>query len=232
MTKVLVTGSEGTIGSVLCQGLSDFEISGYDLPERNCMDYGQLVEAARGQDALIHLAWDTTKDNWKKSTFHLESVEMADNAFRAALTSGVGRIVVASSVHADSFINRQPGELLDPYALSLPTNPYGVEKVMIENMGRYYAREGLEVVNVRFGAVNPNDNPNYYLNEPEALRRVWLSHRDCVDLIRRCVMAEVVPDNFAIVYGVSNNSGSKHATVNPFGWVPQDDVEQFINKRS
>ncbi len=41
------------------------EITHYDLPEFDVHDYDQLVEKARGHDAIVHLAWDMKSDNFK-----------------------------------------------------------------------------------------------------------------------------------------------------------------------
>ncbi len=55
------------------------------------------------------------------------------------------------------------------------------------------------------------------------LRAVWLSRRDCAELIARCLEVEDVP--WAIVYGVSANSRRfwdlEHAR-ELLGWEPQD----------
>lgn len=53
-----------------------------------------------------------------------------------------------------------------------------------------------------------------------AERNVWLSHSDCVSLIEKCLQADKIPENFAIIYGISNNSGKIHDISNPVGWVP------------
>ena len=56
-----------------------------------------------------------------------------------------------------------------------------------------------------------------------ALRAVWLSKRDCAELIARCLDVEDV--SWAVVYGISDNPRRfwdlSHAR-ELLGWEPQD----------
>lgn len=55
--NVLVTGSNGVIGTVLRDNLAhDIDITSFDLPDFDARDYRQLLEEAKGQDAIVHLA--------------------------------------------------------------------------------------------------------------------------------------------------------------------------------
>jgi len=54
---------------------------------------------------------------------------------------------------------------------------------------------------------------------------VWLSHRDCVALLRMCSEWESIPGGFVLLYGISNNTRRVHDYSNPFGWVPVDDAD-------
>lgn len=226
MKKVLITGSNGVLGSVLRAGLS-FETTGFDLPDCDTRNYGQLVEKARGHDILIHLAWNTKNDNWLTENLDPENVKSCFNVYEAAHQAGVKRVIIASSVHADDFVGKHITGLLDPFALPTPDSPYGANKCMIEALGRYYAAaKGIEVICIRFGGVNRADQPPA---APESERQVWLSQRDCNQLVTACINADSIPNNYSIVYAVSNNKASVHDTVNPFGWQPQDGVSQHDN---
>ncbi len=91
---------------------------------------------------------------------------------------------------------------------------------MMETLGRYYAdAKGLSVICIRFGAVNPTNKPP---ESPESERQVWLSHRDCARLVTACIETEVIPGNYEIIYGVSDNVGRIHDISNSLGWVPLD----------
>jgi len=104
-------------------------------------------------------------------------------------------------------------------------------------LGRlYHDRHGLEVICLRIGGVRDDDDPTAMgagqpfsplpeLTAEEARHRwrsVWLSHRDCAQLIERALTA---PVDWAVVYGTSNNprrlwdlEGARDA----LGFEPQD----------
>lgn len=220
MNKVLITGNDGVIGSVLQANLPH-ETTDFDLPEDDAEKYKDLYEKARGHDALVHLAWDFESDGWLAERLNPDNTLISFNVYQAAVDAGVKRVIVASSVHADKFTHHDPASgLLQPYSLPLPDSPYGAGKCLLEALGRYYAdAKGLEVICIRFGGVNREDIPP---NSPYSERQVWFSHRDCANLVKACLDAPKVPNNYAIIYGVSNNKGRLHDLSNPFGWQPQD----------
>jgi len=224
MKKVLIIGSDGVIGSVLRKGL-EHQTTDFDLPEFDAEKYSHLYEKAKGHDVLIHLAWDFEGDGWLGESLNPDNARISFNVFQAAVDAGVKRVIVASSVHADKFAGRDiSDELIKPYDLPTPDSPYGAGKVMMEALGRYYAdAKGLEVICIRFGGINANDTPPEH---PYSERQVWLSQRDCVELIKACIDVDIVPGNYAILYGVSDNSGRLHDVSNPFGWHPYDGAQQ------
>ena len=112
---------------------------------------------------------------------------------------------------------------MSPNKSPSPDSPYGASKIFMEILGKYYATKGLEVICIRFGGVNPDNKPPEEYHE----RIVWLSHRDCIELIKKCVETSTVPNNYLILYGISNNKNRVHDYSNPLGWIPQDDSESF-----
>ena len=115
-----------------------------------------------------------------------------------------------------------------------PDSLYGVSKVYGEALGRMYMeRYGLRVFCLRIGAVRAHDDPTAPTAKPlidldaeglrNRLRAVWLSRRDCAELIARCLDVEDV--SWAVVYGVSGNPRRfwdlDHAR-ELLGWEPQD----------
>jgi len=231
--EIVITGSEGVIGTVLKKGLADkYDITPLDLPKTDVRDYNTLLQAFPGHFAVIHLAWDTKTDNFTSERLNPDNMRMYENVYRACVQTGVRRAILASSVHADMFHKPRGGDLVGPHQLSHPDSPYGVNKVAMEKLGEWYAKnKGLEVVCIRFGGVGPNNKPAK-VTDPNNLfqvaeRNVWLSHRDCISLIQKCLEVETIPDNFAIIYGISNNSRRIHDLSNPVGWIPQDDCEEI-----
>lgn len=224
--RIIITGANGVIGQILQKGLGDYQISGLDLPNGDVRKYETLATLARGYSAIIHLAWDAKADNFLSESFDPENSLMFFNAYKAALENGVKRIIMASSVHADRFYAWKGPGYMSPYQLPSPDSPYGAHKVFMESLGRWFASKGLEVVAIRFGGITlPNKANKDHLPE----RAAFLSQRDGVSLIRSILKAESVPNNFSIVYGVSNCDNRIHDLANPFGWAPQDKAEDFLD---
>jgi UDP-glucose 4-epimerase len=224
MKKIVITGSRGVIGCVLVKGLRNYEITPMDLPENDVRDYNDLIEIFPGHHAVIHLAWDTKNGNWKSSGVCEDNRIMYENVYNAALESGVGRIIMASSVHVDKYLTWKRDHLMGVSRRLEPDSPYGRQKILMEKMGKRLSKKGLEVVCVRFGGVSP-------------LGQMWddapvvgLSHPDCVSLVKRCLEVESIPENFLILYGVSNNKKRIHDISNPLVWKPKLDAFEFYSK--
>jgi len=229
MKKIAITGAKGVIGSILRRGLSDYKITPIDLPEIDVRDYEKLLEIFPGHDVVIHLAWDTKTENYKSGRINPDNILMTYNVYRAAIETKIPRVIMASSVHADNFYNWKKQELMSVDRVPVPDSPYGASKVFMEALGRYFASKGLEVICIRFGGVNPENKPpldDFYE------RKVWLSHKDCISLIKRCIEARKIPNNFLIIYGVSNNTNRIHNYSNPLGWVPEDNAEDILLKKT
>jgi len=248
--RVLVTGAEGTIGTAVREQLAGrydlvaltrtpqpFQSHVADIAELDA-----IRPAFEGVDAVVHLAaspaietpWEEVLRNNLVGTY---------NVYEAARAAGCERIVFASSNHAVGMYEvegapqiYEPGDsrLVDHTAELRPDSLYGVSKVYGEALGRlYHERHGLSVFNLRIGSVRAEDDPtlpssNPLLDLDEAgrharMRAVWLSKRDCAELIAACLDAEDV--RWAVVYGVSANPGRfwdlEHAR-KLLGWEPRD----------
>ncbi|MDP9366076.1 MAG: NAD(P)-dependent oxidoreductase [Chloroflexota bacterium] len=210
-------------------------------------DLAAIEPAFAGVDAVVHLAaspavetpWEEILPNNLVGTY---------NVFEAARRAGVGRVVFASSNHAIGMyeLDGAPGlyELDDPrvYDHTVEVRPdslYGVSKVYGEALGRFYMeRYGMAVVCLRIGAARAGDDPTApevlasspsLLDLPTAearrkrMRAVWLSRRDCAQLIAKALDAESV--RWAVVYGISDNPRQfwdlSHAR-ETLGYAPED----------
>jgi nucleoside-diphosphate-sugar epimerase len=222
MRTALITGSRGIIGSVLQERLKDrYPIKGVDLPE-DISQYETLRRHMAGVDTVIHLARRfPPADSPPKYRMRIypDNVRVDVNIFTAVVQSKVSRLVMASSVHAD---NHRDPEALHPLTVPgsyYPATPYGVYKLIGEEVGRTLSRQfDFEFIGVRFGGVTRDNS----VKRGEGQTATWLSHDDLVGAIDACLAGEPVPGRSTVFYAVSNNADRIHDTINPFGWTPKD----------
>lgn len=221
--RLLITGINGLIGKVLHEALKEeHEVYGLDREEpfsqrvasADIAEYGQVAEVIkkfRPLDAIIHLAGDPRVDASWESVLSANIVGTR-NIFEAAREFEVPRVIYASSNHTTgayqgfepaTYTFTQPDPpMVSPQDPVRPDSEYGVSKVFGEALARYYSdRWGLKAICLRIGAVLKDDDPTKHSQN----RRIWLSHRDMVQLVKKSLATEVV---FGIYYGVSNNKGA------------------------
>lgn len=248
--RVLITGAEGNIGTALRERLADrYDLSSLTLTPQefeshvaDIADLDAIQPAFAGVDAVVHLAaaasllapWEDVLPNNIVGTY---------NVYEAARREGVERVVFASSHHAVGMyeIDQAPdlydvdAQRFDHHVELRPDSLYGVSKAYGEALGRMYVdRHGLRVFCLRIAAVRPDDDPTTTAEvrllerlddegRRNRWRAVWLSKRDCAELVARCLDVDDV--HFAIVYGVSANERRfwdiEHAR-DLLGWSPQD----------
>lgn len=227
--RIVITGVKGNIGTILMEGLAsdELEITPIDLPQVDVRNYDQLLKSLQNQDVLIHLAWNSKTENFRNGKIDPDNFTMVKNVYRAALEAGIKRVIMASSIHADKFYDWQMPPLMSTAMSPTPDSPYGQDKIAIENLGKDYATKGLEVVAIRFGGISSINKPPAIDFVPKEERAAWLSKNDCVSLVRSIINAEIVPNNFVLMYAVSNNQNRIHDISNPFGWTPQESADDF-----
>ncbi len=223
MKKIILTGAKGTIGTILLKELSGYEVTPMDLPDHDISDIEILKEIFPGHDAIIHLAWNTKIDNANTGNIDPTNSRMFFNVYEAALQAGVPRIIMASSVHAQRTPYEMPKKLISVDEVLVPNNPYGAHKVFLEAMGRHYSTKGLEVVCVRFGGINALNLPKE--TAPERSR--FFSHKDAGSLMKACIEAKEIPDKFAVLWGISNNTPARYDLTNTLGWWPEESADQI-----
>ena len=241
-SRLLITGINGLIGTILHSALAEkYDIVGLDqtgpfsdrVTEVDIADYGQVADALRRfqlLDAIVHLAGNPSVDaSWEDVLG--ANIIGTRNIFEAAREFQVPRVVCASSNHVTgAYMGIKPHLLLqhqlEPEKISVrdpirPDSEYGVSKVFGEALARYYcARWGVEAICLRIGAVLKDDDPT---RDP-LNRRMWLSHRDLVQLFEKSLRSNVV---FGIYYGISNNKSSFWDISNAraeLSFAPEDDA--------
>ena len=248
--KVLITGAAGLIGGVLRDGLSDsYTLSGVDIRSAegidslvaDTSDLEAVLPAYQGIDTVVDLA-SVPDQNSRWDVVHRNNLPSTYNALEASRMAGVKRVIFASSNHATgNYENDEPYasivagryDGLDPSNIPLitvdqpirPDGPYGIGKAFGEAAGRYYSDVyGLSVLCLRIGTLNRESRPLV----PRQFATL-LTHRDLVQLVRRCIDA---PDalRFGIFYGVSDNTWRFWDISNSrslIGYEPRDDAEQW-----
>jgi UDP-glucose 4-epimerase len=164
--NVLVTGAGGLLGQYIVREMSErCKVTGFDLKQGsapidwrvgNLTDPAAVAEAVRGQDAIIQVAaipniWSGTSE----ATMKVNVVGLY-LLLAAAEEAGVKRVVICSSDSVVGFTVREgamrPPQYL-PVDLEHPldaTDPYGLSKVLGEDLGRSFAVRGkMEVIVLR-----------------------------------------------------------------------------------
>src|ERR1700722_1249240 len=221
MRTILITGSEGIIGSVLRRGLvGKYKIKSVDLPD-DISRYEVLWAQMAGVDAVIHLArrFSAADPIERRMRIYPENVCIDVNVFTAVVKAQVKRLVMASSVHADNHRDPAVVEPLRVPGSYSPATPYGVYKLIEEEVGKTLSKQfGFEFVGVRFGGVTRDNS----VKTGAGQTATWLSHKDLLSAVDACLRVEPVPGRSTVFYAVSNNADRIHATTNPFGWSPRD----------
>jgi NAD+ dependent glucose-6-phosphate dehydrogenase len=252
MKRVLITGAAGNLGRKLTnhlQGRYDLRLLDRKIGDFTGVDQADLalwdpawVEHFTHVDTVVHLAANPNPmPPWAEL---LESnMDTVINVFNAAAQKGVKRVIYASSNHAmgqykeipepakvTSTTTPRPGTSVTRNGEQLTTLPYGAMKLIGERIGKGFADAyGIEVIAVRIGWVQfgPNRASDISADRDEWYRLMWLSDRDFCNLMERGIEADLGNTRFAIVNGMSNNTGMRwdiEYTKQLLGYAPQDDV--------
>ena len=249
MKKVLITGMSGLIGSLVrkhLEGTERYELSalnrrpvqGMRCLQADVSDLEAIKPAFQGIDVVAHLAANTQSSNWEGQLS--TNVIGTYNVYEAARLAGVKRVVFASSGAAivgwegiapyDAITQGRYEDVPESWPMITeemvrPKDIYGVTKVWGEALGRYYSDvHGMSILCVRIGRVRAEDRP---MSPRE--RAVYLSHRDIVRVLERCIEA---PDDlrYDVFFATSNNRWGyrdMEHTRQVLGFEPQDSAEAF-----
>jgi len=161
--RVLVTGGSGGIGTFVLAELSRSHApTVFDrrpptgpaagFVSGDVLDLPALTDACRGMDAMIHLAAIPNPFRDPPERVFPVNVTGTFHACEAAVRSGVRRVVLTGSDSATGLaikaVPAAPAYLpVDEDHPRTPSEVYGLSKLLVEEIGRTYARgHGLEVV--------------------------------------------------------------------------------------
>src|SRR5687768_14407022 len=239
--RLLITGINGLIGSLLRDALQQTHtVYGLDregefseqILSADISDYTQVAQAVRQfkpLDSIIHLAGNPKVDASWDSVLKANIIGTR-NIFEAAREFQVPRLVYASSNHVTGAYHEfEPGlnkytqlgpPMISPQDPIRPDSDYGLSKAFGEAVARYYCdRWEIQAICLRIGAVLKDDDPT----RESQNRRIWLSHRDLVQLVEKSLSSDV---SFGIYYGISKNKDAFWDISNAradLGYAPVDD---------
>lgn len=157
--EVLITGSNGIVGTAILEALADregYSFTGLDIEDHpthettvaSVTEYEAIRPAFDGIDAVVHLAVypaGFVDEDWERIL--AVNVEGTRNVLRAAADAEVETVVFASTNHVVGMYEREHApEIYDPtYDLTIdhtsparPDSTYGVSKLFGEHDGRYF----------------------------------------------------------------------------------------------
>jgi len=255
---VLLTGATGVIAAQLLPSLRarydlrlidirDTDRAGEPVPGVKVVDLleagdAELEDLFAGVDTVVHCGY--ARPAGKPSyADERRNVDMAQRVFETARTTGVRRVVAASTNQASKWYE-QPWyehriDRVGPEDYPRPDSFYGWAKAAYESLGFLYACGSLgrpvEVVLVRIVAPREIDAADFADRPLERyLRDIagYVSARDLAQLFTRSIDAGSVGDRFGvpfqIFYGVSANARTFWSITNArevVGYAPEDDSE-------
>ena len=236
--RILITGSEGTIGKVVKKSLKDegYNLVLLDKEAENPVDLltDNLTPYFEGVDNVFHLAAHASQFiNQEKAR---ENLDMVWRVLEASKNTGVNRIVNASSinVHDYNIMYLRGEKLTEETPIRMNTKViwtageakpfYAYAKIFGETgVNACHNRYGMHGLNLRFGAVYPEDEP--WTDEPDNFA-IWLSHHDLGEIAKRAVNFE----GLASIVCVSNNS-ERFVDLAPIqkalGYTPESDSAKY-----
>lgn len=255
MVHVAVTGAAGNVGREVVDAFDDHRVTAFthrehDDIESELLDVTEadaVVDALSGVDVVVHLAgasspdasWDAVVDT---------NIHGTKYVYEAAVENDVDRVVFASSNHAVGMYNvvdssdtesmAEDPRIIDPDDPPRPDSFYGISKVACESVSNYYAdRHDLESVNVRIGWYLSEEDLVETLDDSPEHRRfaraMWLSPRDCRNVVRRSVEADL-RTNPLTVNAISRNDErvlSLADTQQELGYRPRDNASEVLESR-
>lgn len=244
MQLVVVTGAAGRIGRAIVPLLArpgrrlrllDTEVPassaapsstaaerGIEWLSASIEDADALGRAFAGADAVIHLAGLSSERPW--ADILRVNIDGTRTVLEAAREAGVGRVLLASSIHAVGFAPVASAALDDPQP-ARPDTFYGVSKAAMEALGSLYAdRFGMSVVSARICT---------FLEQPGDGRAVaqWLSPADAARLAEAAIALD--DGRHHVVWGVSANAPGWFSLEagRAIGYDPQDDAVAELSRR-
>ena len=173
MSKVLVTGGKGFLGSNIVARLREhgeevrifansasrgkYEKSNHeDIVWGDIRDQSSVEEAVEGVDSVIHLVSNFRRVGSDKKEAYSINVEGTDNVLNASLKYGIKRLVHCSTIGVHGNVKEIPSNEESPFN---PGDLYQESKLIAEKkVWEFYRKTGLPITVVRpISAIGPGD---------------------------------------------------------------------------
>ena len=209
MSRVVVTGGAGKAGRAVVRDLLEHghEAVSVDLVRdpnlaegqqlvADVTDYGEVVDALKGVDAVVHLAAIPAPGLKPDELTFRVNVTSTYNVFAAAPVLGLERVVWASSETTLGlpFEREQPRYApIDEDHPPLPESSYALSKLASEEMARQFNRwTGIPYVGLRFSNVmEPHEYERFpgFWADPQLRRWNLWGYVDARDVAQSCRLA-------------------------------------------
>lgn len=122
-------------------------------------NFGELVGAMHGCDALIHLAAHISSGNYANHVVYADNTIGSYNALSAAAILGINRVVLASSINAIGGVYSRAPQYdyfpVDEQHSTYAEDPYSLSKWVLEQQGDAFARRyaHMQIASLRFHGI-------------------------------------------------------------------------------
>lgn len=205
MNKIVVTGGSGKAGRAVIQDLLEhgYEVLNVDLAppkealcpflEVDLADLGQTFEVLNGAEAVVHLGAIPAPGRRPEGETFRNNTISTYNVFSAAVSSGLERVVWASSETTLGlpFDREKPSYApIDEEHPLYPESSYALSKVLSEEMARQFNRTGgVPFVGLRFSNImEPHDYERFPGFREDPMLRKWnlWGYVDARDVAQSC----------------------------------------------
>lgn len=236
--RILITGSSGCIGRVISPFLENygFDIRGLDKNpcEQSISEFIQgdienstvVRNAVRGMDMVIHLA-GCANEKAQLSALVGPNLLGVFNVLEAMRLEGVGRIVLASSVHVTDLTRSR--EFIGTQE-RVPKSHYGLLKLCAEDMGKMYSRlYGISGVIARIGWVLRDQDDEAELKANPQWWNLFIGKNDLCTFFLQCARAPL--QSLSVVYALSCQLDGERFDMTPsrelLGFIPVDTIAEI-----
>lgn len=224
MKTIAVTGGSGKLGSALIKELlqEGYEVVSLDTKHSNELrcrqitvdlnDFGQVVSALHGAEAVIHLAAIPAPLGYTYPYIFANNVVSSYHILEAASLLGIRKVVMGSSESSYGFAWARapfsPDYLpVDEEHPQQPQECYGLSKIVNElTASMFDRRNGMRVVSLRFSMITkPEEYKHLMSRKPEAyIKNLW-SYIDIRDAVSACVASLKAEDRGAICLNITSS---------------------------